>query len=345
MNLQHVAALVREGGQKLSAGVLDDEVFHQVTGWLAQALEAHADTDIAQVLQLAREDSPVSERYASRAMRIVGGAQRIEVVEGQADWLHLMAIPVFIFPQQHADASIVLTHLECRAEIERSLEHALGLDYASLRLCDHPVSGIELERLDMAQARSAALDIFQHGTSPGLTPPVVEVGSSPEAAHHLSLLWPLVGKLTDAKRDEQAQQIAGSILRTQALATYKHRADELVEQELSKQWNLRVRADIYMPAFFHDAMTLFRQVELRLLLQRSLTQFKTQCHSVSFGIFANRLRYSLLDKEGTLLITEELWAPDETLSVVSATVRTACAKFGVACTALSSPGPNPLKQS
>lgn len=327
------AALAKSGGQLAEQGRADESLFQELADWLMEALEHSAEGELTQALALAKADSPATERYLTRTMRVVAGAQEVHVVEGQTDWLHLLAIPLFFQPRQHTDVSEVLTHLECRSEIERSLETALGLGFASVRLCEHPVSAIELENLGMAETRRVALDLLQQGDSAYLTPPVLDVGASPEAAHHLSLLWPAVWKVSEQQREAQIQRIAGSLHRSKALSQFKHRADELIERELQKRWNIGVRADIYMPALHHDVLPVFRLVELNVMLNHALHQFKTQCNSVSFGLYGNKLRYSLLDMTGKVLTSDELRAPEESLSTISSAVRAACARHGVACTA------------
>lgn len=327
------AALAKTGGQLAEQGKSDEALFQELADWLLENLEEGANEELAQALQLARADAPATERYMARTMRVIAGAQEVHLVEGQTDWLHLLAIPVFFYPRQHRDVSEVLTHLECRSEIERSLENALGLGFASIRLCDHPVSAIDLESLGMAETRRVALDLLAQGDSAYLTPPVLDVGSSPEASHHLSLLWPAVWKVSAEQRAGQLHRIAGSLHKSKALSQFKHRADELIEQELLSRWSISVRADVYMPALYHDVMPVFRVVELNVMLNRALHQFKKQCNSVSFGLYGNRLRYSLLDPTGTVLTSDELRAPDESSETISAAVRAACTRHGVACTA------------
>jgi hypothetical protein len=335
-SLTHVARLAREGVRLAQAGKPDDEKFQQLAAWLLDALESDATDEIAEVQKLARAESAAVDRYLTRAMRVVAGAQSIHVLDDVEEWLHLLAVPMFFHPKQHRDVSEVLTHLECRSELERSLEHALGLEFASIRFCDHPVSVIDLEGLSLAETRRVAQDLLQQGDSAYLTPPVVDVGSSPEASHHMSLLWPAVWKVKESDRESQIQRISGSLHKSQALSRFKHRADELIEQELASRWDIRVRADVYMPALFHDVFAVFRLVELNLMLNQELHRFKGECTSVGFGLVGNRLRYLLMDAAGKVLTSDELKAPDEALETISAAVRAACARHGVACTATAS---------
>jgi hypothetical protein len=212
------------------------------------------------------------------------------------------------------------------------LEHALGLGFASLRFCDHPVSPIDLESLDVQQVRRVGLDLLHTGDSAFLTPPVLDVGSSPEGAHHVSLLWPAVWKVRVDQRDEQMPRISGALQRSEKLSQFKHRADELIEQELLRRWGIGARADIYMPALFHDVFTVFRLVELHLMLSQALSYYKQRCNSVSFGLYSNRLQYSLVDKGGEVLTADELRAPEEAWAVVAEAIRATCARHGVAAT-------------
>jgi hypothetical protein len=337
--LQHVTQLVRDGAHhQETTGEADEDSFQELAGWLSEVLDTENGTDLAEVMAQARASSPAAERYLSRVMRVVGGAQSLTLTaEGPEEWLHLLAIPLFLHPRQHKDVSEVLTHVGCRSEIERSLEHALGLDFASIRLCEHPVSAIELEQLGMVETRRVALDLLNQADSAYLTPPIVDVGASPEAAHHQSLLWPAVWKVRATERDAQMPKIAGALHRSKALSQFKHRADELLERELRDKWGMAVRADIFMPALFHDVTSVFRMVELNLMLNQALHQFKQQCNNVSFGIFGNRLRYALHDTKGLILSTDELRAPEESMEVISQAVRSACARHGVACTVKPKP--------
>jgi hypothetical protein len=266
---------------------------------------------------------------------VVSGAQAL-LSQGDfqetGEWAHLIAIPLFLFPQQEKECSQIVANLKCCDEIARSLESALNLEYSSIRLCPHPVNAIELEELTMDQTQQVAIDIFQQGTSAFLSPPVIDAGASPEGAHHISLLWPAIWTVAGSKREEEVGKIKGAMRRTPALATFKHRADELLESELSKQ-GLSMRSDIYMPTYFHDAFSLFRMIELNLMLHDALKNFKKNCTSVSFGIGGQRLNYSLHSATGAILTADELRTPDEAAETISSHIRSTCARYGVACTA------------
>lgn len=328
-----IAELVRNAGQLAETGQSDPAQFAELASWLNDCLDREAPEDVDALVQLVRaEGQPSVERYLTRMMRLVAGNQGLSVDAGASQELHLLAIPLFLHPRQADDASLPLTFLECRAELERSLEATLGLRFASLRLADFPVSAIDLEHLTMTQTRQIALNLVQQGDSPYLTPAVIDAGSSPEAAHHQSLLWPAVLRVSSEERDVQLALLAGAMRQTAGMARFKHRADELIEQELRDSLGISVRADMYMPALFHNVFSLFRVIELNVMLNQSLRHFKGKCHSVSFGLFGNRLRYSLLDENAQPLMTDELRAPSESGPTISAAVRAACARHGVACT-------------
>jgi len=329
-----IVEIVRTAGKLAEAGKPDSKMFAELMAWLNDCLDRDAEEDLAHLVELVRNSAdPAADRYLTRTMRMIGGSQGIISDDNVNEELQLVALPLFLHPRQAEDASATLTHLECRAELERSLEAALGLPFASLRFADFPVSAIDLEDLDVVQTRRIAIDLVQQGDSPYLTPAVIDVGGSPEASHHQSLLWPAVLRVRSDERDENLARIASAMRQTPALARFKHRADEMLEQELRDKLDVAVRADLYMPSFFHNVFSLFRVIELNVMLNQALKQFKGQCNSVSFGIFGNRLRYSLLDTKGLVLITDEVRAPNESGQVVSNAVRAACARHGVACTA------------
>ncbi len=331
-SVQNVVKLASQGVRSQRQGQSDEASFQKLAELLSDVLErSEIGENLTTALQLARSESPDTERYLARAMRVVGGAQHVSLTPGADEWLHLLALPVFLYPANAQEVSEVLTHLECRAELERSLEQALGLGFASIRLCDYPVSAIDMEQLDMARARLVALDLLSQGDSAYLTPPVVDVGTSPEGAHHMSLLWPAVWKVRAEDRDQLTPQIANALHKSASLAQFKHRADELIERELQENWNIAATADVYMPTFFHDTLSVFRLVELNLVLTRALKQYKQDCLSVSFGIWGDRLRYTLHDAAGATLTSDEVKAPQEAAATVSAAVRAACARHGVAC--------------
>jgi hypothetical protein len=336
MNLathNQIAELVRNASHLAEAGRTDPAHFAELASWLNDCLDREAAEDVEALVQLVRsEGQPGAERYLTRMMRLVAGNQGISADDGATEELHLLAIPLFLHPQQAADACAPLAYVECRAELERSLEAALGLRFASLRLADFPVSAIDLEHLTMVQTRQIALNLIQQGDSPFLTPAVIDAGASPEAAHHQSLLWPAVLRVRTADRDEQLALLAGAMRQTPGMARFKHRADELLEQELRDSLDISVRADIYMPTLFHNVFSLFRVIEMNIMLNQALRQYKGRCNSVSFGLFGNRLRYSLLDDNAQVLASDELRAPNEAGPVISNAVRAACARHGVACT-------------
>lgn len=341
MNLathNQIAELVRTASQMADSGRSDPAQYAELTGWLNDCLDRDAPEDVEALVRLIRsEGEPAVDRYLTRMMRLVAGSQAISADDGMMQELTLVAIPLFLHPQQATDASAPLTHVECRGELERSLEAALGLRFASLRLADFPVSAIDLEELTMAQTRQIALNLVQQGDSPYLTPAVLDAGASPEAAHHQSLLWPAVLCTSAAERDEQLALLAGAMRQTPAMARFKHRADEMLEQELASTFGISVRADMYMPTLFQNVFSLFRVIEMNVMLNQALRQFKGRCNSVSFGLFGNRLRYSLLDKDGATLVTDELRAPNESQATISNAVRAACVRHGVACTAQLTP--------
>jgi hypothetical protein len=328
-----IAELVRSAGQLAETGQSNPAQFAELAEWLNDCLDRDAPEDVDALVQLVRaEGDPSVERYLARTMRTVAGNQAISATDGVQEELQLLAIPLFLFPRQADDASIPLTYLDCRAELERSLEATLGLRFASLRLGDFPVSAIDLENLSMTQTRQIALNLIQQGDSPFLTPAVIDAGSSPEAARHQSLLWPAVLRVTPAERDEQLALLAGAMRQTPAMARFKHRADELIEGELQDALGISLRADIYMPTLFRDVFSMFRVIEMNVLLNQALRKFKGVCNSVSFSLVGNRLLYRLLDREAKLLAEEELRAPNESLPTISNLVRSACARHGVACT-------------
>lgn len=332
----HIADLVRTGGRLADTGRSDAQGFAELTGWLRDCLERDADDDVALLGKLVQAE-PAAERHLRRVMRMVAGSQGIAADDGAEQELFLLALPLFLHPRQAEDANAMLAAVECRPELERSLEAALGLPYASLRLSEFPVSAIDLEQLDMHQSRQLALDLLQQGDSPFLTPPVLDVGASPEAAQHQSWLWPLVLRVDAGERDEALAKVAGALRQSPELARFKQRAEELLEQELASQLGMAVRADFYMPALLHHVFSLFRVLEMNVRLNQALRRFKGSCNSVSFGLFGNRLCYSLLDARAQVLAADELRAPDEAGPVISQAVRSACARHGVACTVQLAP--------
>lgn len=328
-----MVALARQGERLRTEGKSDDEVFNKLAEWAAQILDEPTNSQLSQVVALAKRESQGVERYLTRTLRVVAGAQPVTIVDEADEWLQLLAIPLFFFPRKQQDISEVLTSLECRAELERSLEHTLGLGFASLHFCEYPVSIIDLESLTLPEIRKVSLDLLHQGDSAYLSPPVIDAGDSAEGTHHLSMLWPAVWTVRECDRESHSKKISGALNRSVALSRFKHRADELIEREMKSRWDINIRADIYMPALFHDAFSVYRLVDLNIMLNQALHQFKTTCNNVSFGLFGSHLRYSLLDVEGAVLQSNELRAPDESSGVLAAAVRAACARHGVSCTA------------
>jgi hypothetical protein len=334
----HIVDLVRTGGLLADSGRTDAEGFTELASWLRGCLERDAGEDVQLLAQLVQaEAQPAAERHLRRMMRLVAGSQGVVAEDGAEEELFLLALPLFLHPRQGDDANAVLAAIECRPELERSLEAALELPYASLRLAEFPVSAIDLEQLDMHQARQLTLDLLQQGDSPFLTPPVLDVGASPEAAQQQSWLWPLVLRVAGPERDAALAKVAGAMRQSPQLARFKQRADELLEQELASQLGMAVCADFYMPALYHQVFSLFRVLDMNVRLHQALRRFKDRCNSVSFGLFGNRLRYSLLDAQAQVLMADELRAPDEAGPVISQAVRSACARHGVACTVQLAP--------